>query len=76
MGFDDALQVEGVAIGHPRRAGDGSDREACFWREQREVDRHIYLHGDRHLSSSGQWDAVTGLLAKPNRTKAHTKAFF
>ena len=36
MGFDDALQVEGVVVGHPWRAGDGSDREACFWRQSRE----------------------------------------
>lgn len=35
MGFDDALQVEGIAVGHPRRAGDGCDREARFWRQSR-----------------------------------------
>ena len=35
VGFDDALQVEGVAIGHPGCAGDGSDCKACLWRESR-----------------------------------------
>ena len=37
MGFDDALQVKGVTVGHPRRAGDGSDCKARFWKESRET---------------------------------------
>lgn len=46
MGFDDALQVKGVAVGHPRRAGDGCDREACFWGESKETQ----ARGDTWLS--------------------------
>lgn len=37
MGFDDALQVKRVTVGHTWRAGDGCDGKAHFWRESRET---------------------------------------
>lgn len=62
MGFDDALQVEGVAVGHPRRAGDGCDCEARFWGESRGTQARgvTWLSQGSVTRRWGSWQELAG----------------
>lgn len=58
VGFDDALQVKGVAVGDPWCPGDSCDRKARFCRESRDMNQ------GQHLAFLGQYATNPGLVAK------------